>query len=294
MTRSQTGVLAAVAPLGRSIGFALSPGADPRREIAELAERTLGDELVVGVGLPLVLALGAEIPGLRGFPAYSGPGFSIPSTQAALWCWLRGSDRGELVHASRRLEEELDASFEVEQVLDSFVYAGGRDLSGYQDGTENPTGERAAEAALCSDAERGLDGSSFAAVQQWVHDLEAFEQLPLAERDDIVGRRRSDNVELADAPPSAHVKRTAQEDFEPPAFVVRRSMPWADADGEGLLFIAFGHSLDAFEAQLRRMIGVEDGIVDGLFRFTRPITGSFYWCPPVADGKLDLRPLGIH
>jgi putative iron-dependent peroxidase len=66
-------------------------------------------------------------------------------------------------------------------------------------------------------------------------------------------------------------------------------MPWADEDGEGLLFIAFGRSLDAYDAQLQRMIGAEDGIVDGLFQFTRPITGGFFWCPPVIDGKLDLR-----
>ena len=50
----------------------------------------------------------------------------------------------------------------------------------------------------------------------------------------------SDNEELEDAPESAHVKRTAQEDFEPEAFVVRRSMPWADATSEGLEFVAFG------------------------------------------------------
>ena len=60
-------------------------------------------------------------------------------------------------------------------------------------------------------------------------------------------------------------KRTVQESFEPEAFVVRRSVPWADKGGEGLMFVAFGQSLDAFEAQLRRMAGQEDGILDGLF-----------------------------
>ena len=77
----------------------------------------------------------------------------------------------------------------------------------------------------------------------------------------------SDNEELEDAPESAHVKRTAQEDFEPEAFVVRRSMPWADANSEGLEFVAFGASLDAYEAQLTRMSGLEDGTVDCAFPF---------------------------
>jgi len=107
------------------------------------------------------------------------------------------------------------------------------------------------------------------------------------------GAARSDNEELDDAPESAHVKRTAQEEFEPEAFVVRRSMPWADATQEGLVFVAFGRSFDAFEAQLIRMSGAEDGVVDALFRFTRPVTGGYFWCPPVKDGKLDLTAMGM-
>lgn len=58
------------------------------------------------------------------------------------------------------------------------------------------------------------------------------------------------------------------------------------AAGKSLLF-------DAFDAQLRRMVGLEDGISDALFRFTRPVTGSDFWCPPIADGRLDLRALGV-
>lgn len=41
------------------------------------------------------------------------------------------------------------------------------------------------------------------------------------------------------------------------------------------------------------MIGATDGVHDGLFRFTQPITGSFFWCPPVKGGKLDLSALGL-
>jgi putative iron-dependent peroxidase len=39
------------------------------------------------------------------------------------------------------------------------------------------------------------------------------------------------------------------------------------------------------------MTGEEDGIVDSLFRFSRPLTGSFYYCPPVKEGRLDLSSL---
>jgi putative iron-dependent peroxidase len=130
-------------------------------------------------------------------------------------------------------------------------------------------------------------------VQQWVHDLDKFAAMPRKKQDDSIGRRKSDNKELGNAPPSAHVKRTAQESFSPEAFVLRRSMPWVDARQAGLVFVAFGKSVDAFEAQLKRMAGAEDGTVDALFTFTRPVTGAYFWCPPVKNGRLDLRAIGL-
>ena len=138
----------------------------------------------------------------------------------------------------------------------------------------------------------GIDGSSFAAVQQWLHDFPKYATTSRTEQDNCFGRDQESNGELDDAPVSAHVKRTAQEDFDPEAFVVRRSMPWVAGADAGLVFLAFGKSFDAFEAQLRRMTGHDDGITDALFRFTRPLTGGYYWCPPVAGGTIDLSALG--
>ena len=113
-----------------------------------------------------------------------------------------------------------------------------------------------------------------------------------AQQDLTIGRRKSDNTEIDDAPPSAHVKRTAQESFAPEAFVLRRSMPWSEGRKAGLVFVAFGKSFDAFEALLKRMVGAEDGIPDALFGFTRPVSGSYFWCPPVKDGHVDLSMFG--
>ena len=113
------------------------------------------------------------------------------------------------------------------------------------------------------------------------------------EQDNAIGRHISDNEEFDEAPESAHVKRAAQESFDPEAFVLRRSMPWVDGMDGGLIFVAFGKSFDAFEAILNRMMGNEDGIVDGLFGFTKPISGAYYWCPPVKESRLDLSQLGL-
>ena len=296
MSSHQVGILASGPSLGRFLFFQLTPGDDPRAAVKAIQELDADEDLVVGLGNSLVLATGSSIDGLRAFPSLTGPGIEVPSTQSAVWCWLRGEgDRGQLVHRSLELEHLLE-SLALSSVVDGFKHdptpsGRGRDLSGYEDGTENPTGDKAIAAAIVSGRGPGLDGSSFVAVQTWQHDLVGFQAMTQDERDNIIGRRLSDNEEIEDAPDSAHVKRTAQESFEPEAFVVRQSMPWADPDGEGLVFVSFGRTLDAFEAQLTRMVGLEDGIVDGLFRLSRPVSGGYYWCPPVHGGKLDLRAL---
>lgn len=298
MSAVQPGVLLDVPEGCRYMTFGLVPGADPLESLKALRDRGIGEEMVVGLGQSLVSALGAEVKGLRPFPTMVGPGIDIPATHGALWIWLRGSDRGKMVHLAKELKETLSPAFRTDEVVDGFKHdvtpeGMGRDLSGYEDGTENPDGEEAVEAAVVTGAGAAMDGSSFVAAQRWVHELPILDRMSQAERDNTIGRRHSDNEEIEDAPDSAHVKRTAQEDFEPEAFVVRRSMPWADGDAEGLVFTAFGRSLDAYEAQLTRMSGLEDGVVDALFSFSRPVTGGYFWCPPVEGGKLNLEAIGL-
>jgi putative iron-dependent peroxidase len=294
MSYYQPGILATpVPPQARHLFFVLESAEALPAVIDKLALLVDGKSAVAGFGESLVQTLGGQIEGLRTFPALTGVGVDNPSTQHALWCWLHGEDRGELLHRSRAIEAALAPALRLVQMTEAFRYKTGHDLSGYEDGTENPHDEAAMAAALVGEGTDGLHGGSFAAIQQWQHDLEGFAAMPAQEQDHIIGRRKSDNEELEDAPESAHVKRTAQESFAPEAFVVRRSMPWVEGDRAGLMFLAFGYSLDAFEVQLRRMSGLEDGIVDGLYRMSRPITGGYYWCPPLKDGRLDLRALRI-
>lgn len=293
MKNTQPGILTSVPRLARYLIFSLKLDSDPKKALTDLRQVADGDKVVVGLGKSLALAVGVDIAGLRTFPNYAGAGVEIPSTPFSLWCWLRGEDRGELVHQTRLIRSTLARTFHLKNVIDAFQYGPSLDLTGYEDGTENPKGDDAIEAAIVKGAGAGMDGSSFVAVQQWVHDLDHFQSMSQAEQDNTIGRRKSDNQELDDAPVSAHVKRTAQESFQPEAFVLRRSMPWADATNEGLVFVAFGKSFNAFDALLRRMVGAEDGVTDALFSFTRPISGSYFWCPPVANGRLDLTALGL-
>ena len=285
---TQAGILADLPPQARFLSFSLGSHDELSTCLADLSDLVDGENLVVGLGQSLVLALGQHINGLKPFPALSSAGIDIPSTPGALWCWLRGNDRGEIFHQSRLLESLLAPTFLLEDCIDSFTFDHNRDLSGYEDGTENPQGAEAIAAAIVQNAGTGLDGSSFVAVQKWRHDFNRFDNLSTQAQDDTFGRHVADNEEFEEAPESAHVKRSAQESFSPEAFMLRRSMPWADGMSGGLNFIAFGHSVDAFEAILQRMAGLEDGIPDALFNFTRPLTGSYYWCPPMRDGKLNL------
>jgi putative iron-dependent peroxidase len=222
-----------------------------------------------------------------------GPGVAFPSTQGWIWAFLSGNDATELHDRARALRSVLGEGFTLREEVATFQYRNGRDLTGFEDGTENPKDERAIAAAIVSGQGDALDGSSFAAIQRYVHDLDGFARLSTSAKENVIGRSLETNEELASAPASAHVKRTAQESFDPPAFVVRRAMPWGGSTEHGSYFLAYGESLDRFERLLARMAGHEDGIVDGLLGITRPVTGGYYWCPPVREGRVHLAALGL-
>ncbi|HVU03408.1 MAG TPA: Dyp-type peroxidase [Polyangiaceae bacterium] len=283
----QPAILKPVPSEARFVTLELARGATAKDVLQILAGMKHDPRRVVGIGAPLVTALSKAVPGLRAFPTDLVP---FPATQGALWAFFALAGRGEAFDAGRAFLECFRGALAVSDETDTFVYRKGRDLSGFEDGTENPKGKAAALAALVAGGKApGLDGGSFVAVQRFVHDLAGLHCLSDAAQANVIGRRRKDNQELADAPPSAHVKRTAQESFDPPAFILRKSMPYGGMKEHGLYFVAFGESLDRFERILRRMAGRDDGITDGLLGFTRAVSGGYYFCPPVRNGKLDLR-----
>ncbi|HEX7154230.1 MAG TPA: Dyp-type peroxidase [Thermoanaerobaculia bacterium] len=284
---AQPTILADRPPVGRTLLFRIAPDGDIVESLRNLRDKLSVDCGSIGVGEPLVLALGQKLPGLRTFPAMSGPACSVPSTQEALCFFLGGPDRGIVFDLTQDIRGYLGDAFQLIDSNDTFTYHGGKDLTRFEDGTENPKGDEAVKAVLRE------DGSTFLVLQRWVHDLTRFRAFEEERREMLIGRRAESNEEIEDAPEFAHVKRAAQESFDPPAFMLRSSMPWASATQEGLEFIAKVESLDRYERVLHRMVGHDDGIVDGLFKFSRPVTGGYYWCPPVKDGRLDLRQLGI-
>lgn len=288
---SQSGILLPLPPRGRFLQFKAPLEGDLRAALGNLAEEKWDENAVFGVGASLCAALESPVSGLHPLGTFPEAKVDVPSTPAAAWCFLRGEDPGELLERGRQLADLLAPGLYVSESFDSFKYKEGRDLTGYLDGTENPKPELAPDIALISGRGAGLDGGSFVSVQRWVHDLSYFASWPQAQRDHAIGRRLSDNEELDDAPVTAHVKRTAQESFSPEAFMLRRSMPYTCGEDEGLMFVSFARSLHPFEAQLRRMVGAEDGQVDALFRFSLPVSGAHFFCPPISKERLDLSAL---
>ena len=280
-------VLEPVRPSARFLTWKLV--GDPAPALSALAKQRFDSEVILGFGAPVVDALKGHVEGLRPFPSHL-PLF--PATQHALWVCTAQREKGAQLDSGMKIARTLKNAFEIVEEIDGYTYLGGRDLSGFVDGTENPHGDAAVDAAIVKGG-LGYEGGTFCAVQKWVHDLGALDRMTEKARDHVVGRRLEDDEEIEDAPPSAHVKRTAQESFEPAAFMVRRSMPWGGVKEHGLYFVAYVENLNRFEHMAERMAGAKDGIVDGLFSFTRPLTGGYYFCPPVVDGHLDLRSLGL-
>ncbi|MFO1329743.1 MAG: Dyp-type peroxidase [Rubrivivax sp.] len=243
--------------------------------------------VVIGVGAALADAAGVEGPVLPTLERLQRGRHSMPSTPADLWALVPAHDASQAFDHADALARRLAGVARLVESLPLFSYRHGHDLSGYKDGTENPQGDAAWAAALVPEGEWA--GASVVLVQRWRHFRERFAALPPEARDLVIGRRLVDDEEIAEAPESAHVKRTAQEDFEPPAFLLRRSMPWGDLRRHGLQFVAFAASADPIERQLRRMMGLEDGLPDALLNHSQAETGALFWCPPW-DGQRLLLP----
>lgn len=301
MTHYQTEILAPISSHGLYLHYQRHPDTNTDIVLRTLlslqstAEEQCNEPaMVIGFGAGLLSSLRADIPGMRRFPEWADSPIAMHATDDDLFIWLKSEERGNLFHRSQYLNHLLAPAFLRTLQTSAFSYQGGRDLTGYEDGTENPVDAAAIDCAFLESGRDGLHGSSFLAVQQWRHDFASFHAMNSAQQDHMIGRQLSDNEELDDAPESAHVKRTAQESFTPEAFLLRRSMPWADQNEAGLYFTAFAHSFDAFEAQLHRMLGLEDGIQDALFQISRPLLSSYFWCPPMQKGRLDLSALQPH
>jgi putative iron-dependent peroxidase len=202
-------------------------------------------------------------------------GYTMPATQHDAVLWLSGNSYDVRFDTAREAIAALAPIASVAEETSSWPYRHDRDLTGFIDGTENPSLLAAPEIALVPDGAPGAGGSVLL-LQKWVHDARAWDALSDAEQERAMGRTKPDSVELEDRAPDSHVGRTDQVLF---GKIFRRNMPYGTVTDHGTMFVGFSAEQHRLTAMLESMAGVTDGARDALTNYTRPLTGSFYFVP---------------
>jgi porphyrinogen peroxidase len=165
-----------------------------------------------------------------------------------------------------------------------FSYFDDRDLIGFVDGTENPVDQAAVDATIIGDEDAAFAGGSYVIVQKYLHDMTAWNALPVEEQEKIIGRTKLADIELDEAvkPTSAHNALTTIIENGEQLEIVRDNMPFGDlGKGEfGTYFIGYARSPRRIEQMLENMfVGRPPGNYDHLLDFSRAVTGTLFFVP---------------
>jgi putative iron-dependent peroxidase len=211
-------------------------------------------------------------------------GFVMPATQHDAVVWLSGSAYDVIFDMARSVIHDLAGLAWLREETSSWSYRHDRDLTGFVDGSENPTLLDAPGDALLPAGVPGAAGSVLL-LQKWKHDTAQWEALPVHQQEQIMGRTKPDSIELENKPSDSHVARTDQDEF---GNIFRRNMPYGKVDDHGTMFVGFSAEQKRLSRMLDSMAGLVTGTRDALTRFTQPLTGSYYFVPSV-EGLLGLR-----
>jgi putative iron-dependent peroxidase len=206
-------------------------------------------------------------------------GFEMPATQHDAVLWLSGSAYDVVFDMARQAIGELGGLASLGDETSSWPYRHDRDLTGFIDGTENPSLIDAPEVALIPGGAAGA-GGTILLLQKWVHDAPAWEALPIAGQERVMGRAKLDSVELEDKASDSHVASTDQDRF---GKIFRRNMPYGTVTDHGTMFVGFSAEQRPLTAMLESMAGLAGGARDALTHYTQPITGAYYFVPSTED-----------
>src|ERR1700723_632252 len=217
--------------------------------------------------------------GVEGFKkAIQGTeGFIMPSTQHDALVWLSGSAYDVIFDMARSVIHDLTGQASLGEETSSWPYRHDRDLTGFVDGSENPTLLDAPDAALLPEGVPGAAGTVLL-LQKWKHKTAEWEALPVDQQERIMGRTKLDSVELENKPSDSHVARTDQDEF---GNIFRRNMQYGVVDDHGTMFVGFSADQKRLSKMLASMAGLVTGTRGALTRFTQPLTGFYYFVPSV-------------
>ncbi len=285
MPSPQTGIFALGTASHAWLEFDLAPGADGGALVGRVASlrepRTTigGVNLVAGFRPELwaAVAPAAAAPEVHGFaePMRGPSGVELSATQHDAVIWITGAAYDVVFDLSRGVVGALAGVGRLAHELVGWPYHRDLDLTGFMDGTENPSLIEATEVALVPDGSPGAGGSVLL-LQEWEHDAEAWESLPIPAQEDVIGRTKHDSVELDPRPPFSHVARTDQDQF---GKIFRRNVGYGTVRRHGTIFVGFCAEQRRLEAMLESMAGIGGGPADGLTQYARAVTGAYYFVP---------------
>jgi putative iron-dependent peroxidase len=289
-TLPQFGIFAQGTHAHHFLEFDLKPGVSAAAAVSAFRELRTPD--VSAGGVNLVLALGADIwravapnespDELAPFQPVSGrDGKGVPATQHDAWLWISGAEPDVTWRSARLAALAVGDAAVIAAEQQGFTYQGGRDITGFIDGTANPQVRLAADVAIVPPGHVGAGGSHVLAMR-WVHDLVAFDRLSVEEQQRVFGRTKPDSRELpaSEKPPTAHISRVQTTVAGRELEIFRRSVPYGTAEEHGLYFVAFSAERARYDRMLARMFGnAPDGVRDRLTDFSRPVSGGYYFAP---------------
>lgn len=222
---------------------------------------------------------------LHPFRPVVGARHSAPSTPGDLLFHIRARHTDLCFELAAHLTGRLVGAADVVDEVHGFRYFDARDLLGFVDGTANPTGEAAAAAALVGDEDAAFRGSSYVVVQKYLHDLERWNALPVAEQERIMGRTKLDNIELKGTGPSHVTLNTITDADGTEHDIVRDNMPFGRVGARefGTYYIGYTANPAVIERMLTRMfVGDPPGSYDRILDVSTAVTGSLYAVPPAS------------
>lgn len=292
MNNAQSGIFALGTGSHSYLEFDLKPNVAPLTMvhlIASLREPSIttgGVNMVVGFRPELWAAVApTQMPStIAGFnqPVQGVGGYLMPATQHDLWLWVAGHAYERVFDAAREAISTLKAATVLVDETDGWTYRDNRDLTGFIDGTENPSLSDAPEIVLIPEGVPGAAGS-ICLVQKWVHDTAAWEALSIDAQEKAIGRTKPDSVELPEEirGPQSHVSRTVIKENGEEHDIFRRNTPFGTPSNHGTMFVGFSAEQRILATMLARMAGVGDGIRDALTYYATAITGAYYFIPSI-------------
>ncbi|HUB22155.1 MAG TPA: Dyp-type peroxidase [Streptosporangiaceae bacterium] len=258
--------------LGRAVGFRA-----PEGPVAAIA----------GIGSDAWdrLFAGPRPAELHPFRPLAGPVHQAPATPGDLLFHIRHERMDVCFEFAAQAMSQLDGTAAVVDEVHGFRYFDERDLMGFVDGTENPTGYAAAASALVGDADPDFAGGSYVIVQKYVHPLDQWNALSTEEQEKVIGRYKLSDIEMPDEvkPVNSHVAvNTIIEADGTQRQILRANMPFGEVGrGEfGTYYIAYAATPSVTERMLTRMFfGEPPGNTDRILDFSTAMTGGLFFAP---------------